>query len=143
MWAPRWIAASICSLAQSGPQFTLQPSSAHASNVSANGCWRAGPLGHMKPLHSPSFPRCFLGSVAGILENFLGSIDVLLEPISFDGNIARLILDLLFLKAARFGLSFLGTFPVKVDEMFDMMTYEIADNLSTVKKAVDDGEQNL
>ena len=106
-------------LGQSGPQFALQPSSACASNVSANGCWRAGPLGHMKPLCSPSFPRCFLGSVAALLEPFLGSIFGVLEVIALDCKIARFLFDLLFLKAARFGLIFLGTFPVKLDGIFD------------------------
>ena len=55
-----------------------------------------------------------------MLEYFLGSIAGALETISLDGKIARFLFDSLFLKAARFGLSFLGTFPVKVDGMFDV-----------------------
>ena len=49
----------------------------------------------------------FLGSIAVILEHFLGSISGTLEATSLDGNMARLLLDLLFSKEARFGLSFL------------------------------------
>ena len=65
------------------------------------------------------FSRCFLGSVAALLEPFLGSIFGVLEAIALDCKIARFLFDLLFLKAARFGLIFLGTFPVKLDGTFD------------------------